>query len=689
MPAATEAIPATPPRSSAGGDRLVDRVLVAFGRRDYRAEAAAFALALDSASDDAVPSVADQLITLSVDAGAHPAALDALGFAARAYSRLPPPRRQRLLATGHGRWADAVAIGLSGASEVETVSIASLIGDACDPLALPRLLPLLSSDHSTVRAAAGEALVTLAKRANRAPGLDELTRQSIEACIASAAADYDKHRVRETLTAVILLLSTPVAWAAIGPELAALLNDVQHPTHMALRSAIRTGADETMRAAAWTWLSRTPFRNACIERLSAPGEFAALEPMLAQGHLRLHPGRAAALAQARDRKRTDASLLSIADVSPLSLALSAAANALPILSAVNDDARPVLAEASLTDERPAVRASTLLELTRFPAGDDDLLLDFCFDAHPALARSAFFAAQTSARTGRLGADAFRTCLTPLANSEHAPLRALASLCRETETATTHRRARVNLDATVETLRTSMHTGPAVSRVAAIQSARALQIVAHVELELLGILDRSGRVSTLSEADRASELRVAATAAAALGDSPTPTAEHALFRCLDHADNRVRANALDALIRRSRRAGALGSAEHPLAPTIVELKFDDHHRVRAAATRGHTLSLLRLPSPNLPLAPIVEPISAMLGDDRPPHRLSALWLTERLAPALGPDWHSVNIAQSLWNETDRLTREDADPTIRERAAHTTGQLQLVLRTGWGERAGAMA
>src|SRR5690606_23598715 len=76
----------------------------------------------------------------------------------------------------------------------------------------------------------------------------------------------------------------------------------------------------------------------------------------------------------------------------------------------------------------------------------------------------------------------------------------------------------------------------------------------------------------------------------------------------------------------------------------------------------------------------EALSAMLGDDRPMHRIAALWAAQRLllrsaGAGLGRQW--TPLAARLAD----VARSDTDPRARLRAAACIRALQIEVRSGW--------
>ncbi|MEM9645781.1 MAG: carbamoyl-phosphate synthase large subunit, partial [Planctomycetota bacterium] len=112
-----------------------------------------------------------------------------------------------------------------------------------------------------------------------------------------------------------------------------------------------------------------------------------------------------------------------------------------------------------------------------------------------------------------------------------------------------------------------------------QQDAALKLLVH--LELTGEYDQ--QIAWVL-AQTSSAARVVASAVTALGYCQTTVARRAIDDALMHADDRVRANAVDARVRQgvfSERVDAFGEVEE----LVRDYRDDPNHRVRANAIRG--------------------------------------------------------------------------------------------------------
>jgi len=138
--------------------------------------------------------------------------------------------------------------------------------------------------------------------------------------------------------------------------------------------------------------------------------------------------------------------------------------------------------------------------------------------------------------------------------------------------------------------------------------------------------------------------------------PTPEAIAAVTEVLRHEDPRVRANAVESLARQSRLKSRAAPA------VIIELKADDHHRVRANAIRAGIASAAAGP----------DALTPMLTDTRPMHRLAGVWLAGRAPGQRTPE---------LIARLGELARFDADPRVRARAVACSQRFDAELRVTW--------
>ncbi|MHC4128815.1 MAG: HEAT repeat domain-containing protein [Planctomycetota bacterium] len=130
--------------------------------------------------------------------------------------------------------------------------------------------------------------------------------------------------------------------------------------------------------------------------------------------------------------------------------------------------------------------------------------------------------------------------------------------------------------------------------------------------------------------------MASASVAALGDGGSSRRSSAVRKALGHGDQRVRANAVEALVRIDRRPGAhLGA-----------LAASRENRLRANAVRG--LLAGRAPGG-------VKALRRMLTDTDPRHRVSGVWVARR------------SRARPVIPDLRRLADDDRFTEIRARAS----------------------
>jgi hypothetical protein len=229
------------------------------------------------------------------------------------------------------------------------------------------------------------------------------------------------------------------------------------------------------------------------------------------------------------------------------------------------------------------------------------------------------------------------------------------------------------DDAIAAIRARAGSGAARDRIAAI--ARCAR--AGLAEQIADLLLSSVR---LRAPDLAGGERIAATAVHALADVAGTRARSALTAALDHPDPRVRANAVEALDRRSRRS----HDEDAFYSDLVELKGDNAHRTRANAVRA------LLATPDTRTGRIYEPaaveaLDEMLTDVRSDHRLAAAWLAERTLCS-GGRRRLGGAFDTLTRRVAVIARDDPDERVRSRGARCAGRLLIELRAdGFGRAA----
>lgn len=612
------------------------------------------------ASDAESRVLGDELIRTigGLVTGAKPAGRDArvlnaaLAALAAAWARLTQNQRRsasELLADSGSRaeWRRVLRERATSQTPAMRRAVAEAIGDCPGCGAAVLLVTLLADPDSSVSDAAEGALRNLVNAA-----LDSRERASadeeLESVLADAARVFPDHRRRGVLESAALLL-TPARWAG-SHDLPAGIHRAEGPaegtavrppsplvrwfsgrsdeTHFALRSVVRKSADPRMRARAWEWLGPRgdAVAAAALDRVARAASLEDHEALLPRTHLLANPVRARRASMIGNPAGRKPGGTAIPDVAMV-----------PCLSVESRRGLPRLVAAlHLTDEARAGALAPLL-----------------VDPDP-IARYA--AARMLPARGADGIDPWE------ASSEGSRLAARGLV-------------RAERDHFLADLALRIASGQPRDQAGAVLLARRLGVTGDVEGDLL-------RALAAGPGDLALE-RLAATAAAALGDADSAAAREGLRACVMHPVPRVRANAVEGLGRIARRravhTGDLATADPEMYAAMLELKSDSQHRVRANALHA----LLACATADWTCEPAAEDaLAAMLGDDRPPHRCAALWLADRLMARFGPGWHRWS---HMATRVAEAARADTDPAVRVRAERCARRALAAVRTDWRERA----
>ncbi len=468
-------------------------------------------------------------------------------------------------------------------------------------------------------------------RAGVGPALDE--------ALDCLARGFDEHRSEEALEAVIATCS------AAGPRVRAWLEGDDEPGHMALRAAARTASRRAPISSAIVWLAHPALAG--VARRALAGGAAANDRFdaLRSAHLLRSPARRRALGLlGSDHLQT---LCPIdACEQPDDARLNVMTSALSLR--LSDKHLSGLSSASLQDPSAPVRLRAVLALERAQTArmTDEIASDFSFDSDERVARLAagvLADARTVSRRLHNGAS-----LSALSRSPHASVRRIARVSAPSSNAwgtdvPCPIAARLELDSDPEgftlELRSRLASPDDVPQtVALLTLADRLGLAGAIEDELLRLIGSAQR-------------EVASKCAPLLGRLESEASGAALVAALGADDDRVRANALEAIaVRRPHLADCAAYAD------------DANPRVRANAIRS---LVARDPGGSEPK----EALGAMLRDRRPHHRRSAIWIAGR--------------TRSLGSRTDvaELAASDPEPEVRTRAESCARALDAWRRLSW--------
>lgn len=622
----------------------------------------------------------------------------ALFAIARVWEHLPTEVRALASVAGRGRWSAVTgtlatdrnpAIRRSVAELARGAGDASLGGIACE---------LLADQDEGVASAAERALCFLALVASD-PALAAWTdhaqvaeheeasriraqwgagdRERVCADMATAVRNLAIHRREGVLFGALMLLEPSAVrgtgHVGAGP-LARWINDREQSSHSFLRGLLRRDTSPLSRLRAWQWLGTTAVSGASADRVLAARTLDEHEALFSSWHLMQNPSRLAKFRQSERgaKAAAKAGLFPSPEVTErLSIDARVGVAAVSRGLGIAAGARDGVCEALLNDPEPTVRLGASL------ACSNRMLGDFCFDACPEVARSAalrssFAAIPEATRSpGSERVEQERARLRILAKSPHEQVRRLALTDLEllSDAASkgaalggasriAYRRALESDRAWVLERLRAMLSESEESRSLALQLARKLGVVIELRDPVLAEIRRLLREPKSS----AAPARSLATAVAALREFPGAEPLKLLKESSAFADQRVRANALDALAIRARDGIDKNPGE--AASILLEFKDDAWHRVRGSAVRGLELIGIRTGENESQENIIGEQLLKMLEDSRPLHRLAGAWVADRTLP--GRALREMKLWPTMMARLRTLAMTDLEPRVRMRA-----------------------
>jgi len=605
--------------------------------------------------------------------------------------RLPERIQQLVVAISHQRLAAsidrAVAKGRAG-DEVAVRSGLRLIERHLLAEASPALRHVLLAEGHPAQRLAAHAAFELARGARSGPSPTPSRRRTLEATLAELAWGFEAHRSRQVLLAAMLLITpTPLDDRDDLSEpqraLRRLLLDPDWPGHAALRSALRHTPIAELRASAWRWLRLPEIANASLDRVCRAESAQEHESVLTLAHLARSPARARVLRLAASRRHPGANLGQLIPEERTSGSLSEPARLgrvrLVSVFRLGSVFTRSLLEHAPDDASPRVR---LAAVTALGSGVPTVFLR---DGHPSVARTAMTAWSLVGIPGSIAPPtrpAARVRLRTLAEhrrSEHPGVRRLAreDYLRQTPWLPTSASSRLSARRWLETDAASFMTALTERLARAEQPAHAMNAIALARrLGLLHAVERE----LLDLARSCADGHVLATAVSALGEIRAPEALRIVEAALHHEDPRVRANALEARVRLAATGRDLMQSDEALHARLFELKDQDAHRVRAGAVRalleGGAAGNAAVVTDRLFEPKAAEELGRMLDDERPMHRVSGLWVAQRVLCGSGPARLGAH-----WPElAERVTglASDADPGVRSRATRCAARLLAEVR-----------
>ena len=500
----------------------------------------------------------------------------------------------------------------------------------------------LSTQHANLSQAAAEALLRLtesvvASGRDGADGAGEFREQAemLSSVLGAGWASYGGHRRREVLLAVALLAPLRL------DRLMERLLEERSAAGLALAELIRHVEEPVIRCSLLFWATVPTLGRAVTDALASPASGPHLADLLSQAHLLAVPSIRDAVEMVHASEH-----LVVRDVDMDRLD-GRQVRAVPRwASAVcRDEAGHCAALQSVgaSSDRLA-RLVALYRLTELSGtAASEAIAAFCFDADVRIARTALRELKRRQWPGRTRlmlqiAGSGPSSLGELIESElgsemferfFANWNQLPRQTRESAG-----RAVMKLNGQFHRqLAAKMTAGDARRRLRAIMMARQLTQETFFVPQLVRLADDP-------------DPRVASAAVKALGEvDESNDATGALVSALDHNDDRVAANAVESLEQTDRLDGA--------REALVQLAVGGRNRSRANAIKA----LMHVSASEAVMA-----LRRMLDDTDVRHRISALWVVERV------------LVEGLAQQVGDIARSDPDADVRNRA------LRVIRRLG---------
>lgn len=601
---------------------------------------------------------------------------------------------------GRGRWTAAAQLVASSGSAADREALAHAALELRSVELAEIAARLVSDEEPRVAATAERAVIAISEVC------DDESRETIERAVAAAASAPGETARRGPVLAAMKLLDARELWLARrgrGGALGAWFSSDR--ASGPLRSVLRSGGGAMVRARALEWLRSGVLGSAAAERLGRAADAGEHEAVLTRLHLLANPTRRRRAASILTKRGGDPGRTALAGGGPIPTAQqvrelsSEAKRGLARWTSalrLGIEERRTALEPILSDPDAAVRLSLS---SGHPVG---MLADLCLDSDARVARRAFcewsLAGVRTTGSGLASIAMLREdparlrLLGRLGRSPHAQVRHFAALELDAadwlnaESAPGRLAARAMLKSSrpefIARLK-AMIAREGEDRARAIHLARRLGIAGELQSEILEAASLTG----------GADPRAVATAVSSLGEIEGERAAKIIAERLHDADARVRANAVEALARKTREVADLAVGDPVAYAALIELKDDQNHRVRANAIRG----LLQRPGAMIEGKPVRGParvyepaalsgLAAMLADERPMHRLAGAWLAARILPVEGRARLGPRFGE-LTARVRRLAEGDADRAVRVRARQCAQRLASELRENWAAPAGA--
>ncbi len=518
---------------------------------------------------------------------------------------------------------------------------------------------------ATVRLQAAECLLDLARHVAAAgsaggPGCDAVTAAFLQAAVEEAVVQYRSHEQPGVLSALAVLAPRPM------PLVIRALDDWQHAALTPLREALARAEDPAFCRALLAWAGVPSLADAVVEGLGRAVEADRLPEVLELAHLVHVPAVRQAVTRlsqvthpylgdhSSHRWAGDRARMLPAWIMALPIKRHEQLEALANLTHHSDRTVRLAALVQLIEQADKLSATEPHVATpvrpKSPTGIIAAICTaiepFCFDSDAAIARIAL------RHLTRCRWPDLPKLLLQLVNGTQQEIRQLAGSYLapmgfdrywnnwprlDGQQRIAAGRALIKLDPCFHSHLGQRLSGSRDDRIRALTMIHELNQGPFFEDALLALAEDP-------------DAHVAASAVAALGTTGSAKAAGALEAAMTHGDSRVRANAVEALDQ-------VRAVQH--VDELAAMALDEDNRPRANAI-AHLLQLRS--------GQALTALRVMLEDDRPAHRLSALWLTE--AAGL------IEVARHV----AELSISDADPRVRRRAGRVIQGLMHAMRDG---------
>lgn len=606
----------------------------------------------------------------------------ALRALALGWDKLSPEMRRLSLALGRARWIGVVKeMGGDADFEVRQTAV-GIAMDTGDPGFGVMVCSMLGDEHSKVRLAADQALIGLVlgmfghldasmlgeeyaavrdrdlTEMIRDPAVLELERCAMLSAIADAAWSFASHRCRSPLLASLLLMDRrggSVMERRAFEKMRRLLSERNHPSHMPMRTVLRTTAAPILRERALRWLVIDPIKGVACARLAVAETMAEHCAVLDQMHLCVRPLRAQGLKKVRIGTRQENGVVALESSAPMlseeefaSLAAGSKHGYIRWVTGLELEGGVRRCEL----ERVMADGDAMVRLHGCAVADSLDVIDYMYDGQESVARHAAMrwsslgsvgpsvgSASWERRmtTGRLNSRSGSAWVRRIADEEVGRL-SIDMPERASSRLQARRMFASDPAKFVRSIREMLHQ-PA-RRGAGLGMILALGLEGRFEMDLVSLAHEHGL-----------DTRVGASLVRGLSGIDSAPAREAVLRSLESDDQRVVANAIESV--------------HTPIEVLTEYKGDANHRVRSSAIRRMLIG----GAGNETVGGAADDLGEMLRDSRVLHRLAGVWAAQRVMEpksrkTIGGGWGDLvmTLNDMTLHETDDGVRGRADQCV---------------------------